>query len=136
MIFPIGTQQSAVWNAETAANNNPTISYTYQDKRAEVELICAGDDTNLFEALGEIATNDFRFRLTHKNACWKKLKGKSTRPIRHSLVDRKYGQNSLYIIVVIAMSGLFPLIYFALRCVRASLGKRALTCHIFSSCPC
>ena len=78
-IFTIGTQESAIWNSGTATKSNPTISYTYQDKHALVELLCAADDANQFDALGEIATNEFRFQLTHKKACWKKFEGNSIR---------------------------------------------------------
>lgn len=76
-IFTIGTQESAVWDSGIATNSNPSISYTYQDKHAVVELICATNGTDRFEALGEMGINDFRFRLIHKDACWKKLRGNS-----------------------------------------------------------
>ena len=121
LIFPIGTQQSAVWNAGTSTSTNPTISYSYQDKRVQIELICAGDDTNLFEPLGEIATNDFRFRLTHKDACWKKYKGNSISPIQYSLLGYRYGKKWSYIITFVAISGFFSLMYFALRFCRTLL---------------
>ncbi len=73
--FIIGTQESAQWNGGTNTTA-PTVSYTYLTKRVTVELICSTNGTNLLEAFGENPFNTFKFRLTHRCACWNQCRGK------------------------------------------------------------
>jgi len=76
LTFPIGTQDSAEWNAEDGEDRLPSVLYTYQDKKAIVTLQCSTNGTNLFEAFGEDPINTYIFRLTHRCACWNECRGK------------------------------------------------------------
>jgi hypothetical protein len=68
--FPLGTQESAVWNAGAGLGSLPSVTYSSGEKRVAVTLECVRDGTKGFEALGEDPMNYYKFRLTHKCACW------------------------------------------------------------------
>ncbi|CAF2813703.1 unnamed protein product [Rotaria sp. Silwood2] len=68
--FSLGTQDSVIWNPGTGLGSSPTISYSAGPKQVTVTLQCATDGTNELEALGEPTTNNYKFILTHKCACW------------------------------------------------------------------
>ena len=67
--FAIGSQESAQWNEGAGLGSSPSITYTSGEKITIVNLACGGDTVQL-EALGENPTNNYKFRLTHKCACW------------------------------------------------------------------
>ena len=69
--FDIGVQDSATWSAG-ATGGFPSVTYTSanREKTTIIQMQCAKDDTNDLEALGEGPTNTYKFRLTHKCACW------------------------------------------------------------------
>ncbi len=70
LTFILGTQDSAKWDAGAGPGTNPTIAYNYGEKQVSVELVCSENTTAEFEAIGENPINNFKFRLTHKCACW------------------------------------------------------------------
>jgi hypothetical protein len=74
--FPLGTQGSAKWNPGGGLGIVPSISYSLGPKQVQVSLVCSDSTTAEFEPLGESPINTFRFRLTHKCACWDECKGK------------------------------------------------------------
>ena len=74
--FILATQDSAKWDAGAGPGSNPSISYTYREKKVSVELYCSNTTTAEFEAIGESPINVFKFRLTHKCACWNGCGGK------------------------------------------------------------
>ena len=69
LIFTIGKQESASWNPGTSSTS-PSVTYTYQEKRVIITLQCSTTGAEEFEVFGEDPTNVYRFRLTHKCACW------------------------------------------------------------------
>ncbi len=68
--FVLGTQESALWNPGAGTGDNPSIAYSYDEKRVIVLLQCSTTGMEEFEILGESPTNMYTFRLTHKCACW------------------------------------------------------------------
>ena len=74
--FVIGTQDSAQWSPGAGLGSSPSVSYSYNEKQATVSLQCGSEGDNQFEALGEDPINTFKFRLTHKCACWDGCKSK------------------------------------------------------------
>lgn len=68
--FTLGTQESARWNPGTGINDSPSVNYEYADKRVSVLLQCSTEGNNEFQAYGEDPINTYKFRLTHKCACW------------------------------------------------------------------
>jgi hypothetical protein len=80
--YPLGMQQSTKWTAGNVTIA-PTVSYTYEQKKVIVELICSTNGTSLFEVFDESPINTFKFRLTDKCACWNGCQGKE---IRNELV--------------------------------------------------
>ncbi|CAF1660449.1 unnamed protein product, partial [Adineta ricciae] len=73
--FILGKQESAEWNPGRGLGTNPSITYTYDTKQASIQLMCATDETNQLEVLGEGPTNFYKFRLINKCACWDGCKG-------------------------------------------------------------
>ncbi|CAF2573694.1 unnamed protein product [Rotaria sp. Silwood2] len=68
--FSLGSQDSVKWSPGAGLGASPTISYSAGDKKVTVTLQCAIDGTNELEALGEPTTNNYKFILTNKCACW------------------------------------------------------------------
>ncbi|CAF1007924.1 unnamed protein product [Adineta ricciae] len=68
--FSIGLQNSASWNPGTGLGSLPSVTYSDGAKQASVTLQCSTDGSESLEALGESPTNFYKFRLTHKCACW------------------------------------------------------------------
>ncbi len=68
--FALGTQESAVWSAGAGLGNIPQVSYSSGEKQVIVLLQCPVAGEEQFEALGENPINTYKFRLTHKCACW------------------------------------------------------------------
>jgi len=68
--FVLGTQESAVWNAGAGLGILPQVSYSIGNKKVVVLLQCPIAGEERFEALGEDPINNYKFRLTHKCACW------------------------------------------------------------------
>ncbi len=66
----LGTQESAQWIPETDSDTSPSLSYSSGEKNVTVALRCGNDGSNEFQAFGENPVNNFKFRLTHKCACW------------------------------------------------------------------
>ncbi len=66
----LGTQESTEWNPEGGSETSATVIYSYGEKKANVELVCAEDESDEFVAIGEGPQNFYRFRLKHKCACW------------------------------------------------------------------
>jgi hypothetical protein len=66
----LGKQESASWNPGSILNDLPSINYVYADKNVNVLLQCSTEGNNEFEAFGENPINTYKFRLTHKCACW------------------------------------------------------------------
>lgn len=64
-----------MWNPGSGFGQQPTITYTLNEKQTIVTLVCGGDQPE-FEALGENPMNTYKFRLTHKCACWDGCRGK------------------------------------------------------------
>jgi len=73
--FILGKQDSTVWNPGAGLGSTPFVSYTYNEKKVSVSLQCGTDKDNELEALGEDPVNTFKFRLTHKCACWNGCSG-------------------------------------------------------------
>jgi hypothetical protein len=74
LTFILGEQDSAVWDAGSDVDK-PSISYAYGEKRVTVSLECGTEGNDDLEALGEEPMNNYKFRLTHKCACWNGCKG-------------------------------------------------------------
>ncbi|CAF1391224.1 unnamed protein product [Adineta steineri] len=70
LTFILAKQDSAEWDAGAGTGANPSIWYTLGTKRVSVELVCATDESNQLEVLGEGPINTYKFRLTNKCACW------------------------------------------------------------------
>ncbi|UJR08149.1 hypothetical protein I4U23_012425 [Adineta vaga] len=68
--FSIGLQNSAQWNPGAGLGSIPSVTYIDGQKQTNVQLQCSTDGSEQFEALGESPTNFYKFRLTHKCACW------------------------------------------------------------------
>jgi hypothetical protein len=76
--FKLATQDSAVWSATGGLGNIPSVSYSYLEKKVNVQLQCSASTTTPeFEALGEDPINTYKFRLTHKCCCWDGCSGKN-----------------------------------------------------------
>jgi hypothetical protein len=72
--YVLGTQASAQWDAGSPGNN-PTISYSADPKKVQVELVCQEGSPGDVQAVGEGPDNYYKFRLTGKCACWNGCKG-------------------------------------------------------------
>ncbi|UJR38145.1 hypothetical protein I4U23_030823 [Adineta vaga] len=70
LTFVLGKQDSAKWNAGAGAGSFPTISYSFDEKKVQVELECMDKAVSQLDALGEGPTNFYKFRLQSKCACW------------------------------------------------------------------
>ncbi len=68
--FALGTQESAVWSAGAGLGSPPQVSYSLGEKKVVVFLQCPDAGEEKFEALGEDMINNYKFRITHKCACW------------------------------------------------------------------
>jgi hypothetical protein len=68
--FILGTQGSAQWSPGSGLGIPPQVSYSSDQKQVFVSLICGNNESNVLEALGEDPENVYKFRLTHKCACW------------------------------------------------------------------
>jgi hypothetical protein len=68
--FILGSQESAKWDAGVGPGTNPSISYSQQDKKVTVELVCSDKTDADFQVVGEDPINNYKFRLSHKCACW------------------------------------------------------------------
>ncbi|CAF1285472.1 unnamed protein product [Adineta steineri] len=68
--FSLGKQESVKWNPGAGLGSIPSITYTEGPKVVTVTLVCSTDGSEDFDALGESPTNNYKFRLTHKCACW------------------------------------------------------------------
>ena len=68
--FVLGTQAKAVWSQGAGLGSTPSISYSEGLKQVQVSLVCSDSTTPEFEVLGESPINTYKFRLTHKCACW------------------------------------------------------------------
>jgi len=73
--FILGTQDSIKWDAGADPDVNPTISYSYELKKVQIELICVPDTPDSLTAVGEVSENNYQFQLTGKCACWNGCKG-------------------------------------------------------------
>ena len=73
--FTLGTQDSAKWNPGAGLGDVPSVSYSFGPKQVQVSLVCSDSTTAEFEPLGESPINMYKFRLTHKCACWDGCKG-------------------------------------------------------------
>jgi hypothetical protein len=73
--FIIAKHDSVTWSSGAGLGSLPSITYSYMDKKTVVQLQCGVDSDNLLEALGEEPTNNYKFRLTHKCACWNGCSG-------------------------------------------------------------
>ena len=68
--YELGKQDSAQWSVGSDAEHSVSISYYSGAKRAHVILICSQNGSAEFEAIGEGPANNYKFRLTHRCACW------------------------------------------------------------------
>ena len=68
--FTLGTQESAWWDVGYEGNDVASLNYMYGDKKVNVILQCSSEGNNEFQAYGEDPVNTFKFKLTHKCACW------------------------------------------------------------------
>ena len=75
--FILGTQDSAKWNPGTELDELPSISYSHEERNDVVQLVCSNEGINRLEMLGESPKNTYKFRLTHRCACWNGCGGKS-----------------------------------------------------------
>jgi hypothetical protein len=75
--FTLGKQESASWNPGSGSNDIPSVNYVYGAKKVDVLLQCSSEGDNEFQAFGEDPVNTFKFRLTHKCACWNGCSSKS-----------------------------------------------------------
>lgn len=66
----LSTHENAKWNAKFDIDDVPSITYTSFNRTTIVELVCPDDDVSLFEVLNDTSINTYKFRLTHKCACW------------------------------------------------------------------
>lgn len=73
--FALAKQDSATWSID-AAGSNPVLSYSLNEKKVTVEIQCSDSTNPLFTAVGEIQTNTYSFRLSHKCGCWDGCKGR------------------------------------------------------------
>ena len=68
--FVLGTQESSVWDDRTSLiGGSLSILYNSGDKKLTVLLECSRSGSE-FEALGEGETNNYKFRLQDKCACF------------------------------------------------------------------
>jgi len=72
-LLHLNTHDNVKWNTK---NDIPSITYTSLNRTTTVELVCSKKDVSLFEVLNDTALNDYKFRLTHKCACWNGCGGK------------------------------------------------------------
>ncbi|CAF0825271.1 unnamed protein product [Adineta steineri] len=84
-VFSLGEQESAIWNPGEGPDDSPSITYRSGIREASVTLICATDETNKLEVLGEDPEDYYKFRLTNKCACWNGCDG--TPPQRNCTID-------------------------------------------------
>ena len=75
--LPLGTQASAKWSVGSNPSVAPSITYTTTGKTATIDLICSSAQVSSFVALGEVSPNIFKFRLTHRCACFNECQGKN-----------------------------------------------------------
>ena len=68
--FILGKHDSAKWNPGAGLGSSPSVNYEFGEKKVSVSLQCGQAGDNQLEALGEDGVNNFKFRLTHKCACW------------------------------------------------------------------
>ncbi|CAF1226457.1 unnamed protein product [Adineta steineri] len=68
--FSLGKQESVKWNPGAGLGSLPSVTYTQGAKVVTVTLVCSTDGTEDFDALGESPINNYKFRLSHKCACW------------------------------------------------------------------
>lgn len=73
--FPLGTQESAEWDPGAGLGSYPKVTYKLGSKTAEVTLICDKSGPTDFEAIGENPMEFYKFRLTHRCACWNECPG-------------------------------------------------------------
>lgn len=74
--FALATQDSTTWKLDDAPEPNPLITYSLGPKQVTVYLQCSDSTTPLFTAVGEVSTNAYVFRLSHKCACWNGCKSR------------------------------------------------------------
>ncbi|CAF4120930.1 unnamed protein product [Adineta steineri] len=84
-VFSLGEQESATWNPGESPDDSPSITYRSGIREASVTLICATDETNKLEVLGEDPEDYYKFRLTNKCACWNGCDG--TPPQRNCTIN-------------------------------------------------
>ncbi|CAF0720230.1 unnamed protein product [Adineta steineri] len=77
LTFVLAKQDSAKWDAGAGPGTNPIISYKFDDKEVFVELQCTDSMTAEFLALGEQPIKTYKFKLSHKCACWNGCKSSS-----------------------------------------------------------
>jgi len=53
------------------------LNYVYGDKKVNILLQCSTEGNNELQAFGEDPVNTFKFRFTHKCACWNGCSRKS-----------------------------------------------------------
>lgn len=82
----LGTQESAKWNVEPNTDGALSISYTSLNKTTIVELLCSNDGTSSFKALDDTSMNIYKFRLTHKCACWNGCEGKEIVTVKKLII--------------------------------------------------
>jgi hypothetical protein len=74
--FALGTQESTLWDLGSGEDDSVSVSYVYGDKKVNISLQCSMEGNNEFQAFGEGPINTYKFRFTHKCACWNRCSGK------------------------------------------------------------
>jgi hypothetical protein len=75
----LAKQDSATWDLHPPTTTNPVLKYQYNgdtgQKNVEIEMICDQGQPGSLEAVGEMGTGFYQFKLTSKCACWNTCKG-------------------------------------------------------------
>ncbi len=76
----LAKQDGATWDLHPPTTPNPVLKYQYNgdtgQKNVEIEMICDQGQPGSLEAVGEMGTGFYQFKLTSKCACWNTCKGK------------------------------------------------------------
>ncbi len=75
----LAKQDGASWELNHPTTPNPVLKYQYNgdtgQKNIEIEMICDPNQDGSLEAVGEMGTGFYQFKLTSVCACWDGCKG-------------------------------------------------------------
>jgi len=125
----LAKHDSAKWDTKPFTTDNPTLSYQYNadtgQKNVQIEFICNTDPAGSLEAVGEIGTGNYQFRLSSKCSCWNGCQGKG--PSGGGGSGFPFG--AIFLIALVALAVIYFTVFALYNRFRLQASGRDLIAH-------